>query len=154
MFLKKKEVQREEGVTLCCSRLHLSRTEAKLSLHRVRGIVCCTHMCEHQCQSTVSCLSSLNLMPWQYTLHPNSCLISSAGWWQLMVFSSPLRRRWLSTSWSFSLSPSKSLGQWPQLPVFNSQQVLKAFFSTSFLEKFSFWTFSHLLYSSFLPTSS
>ena len=29
---------------LCCSRLHLSRTEAKLSLHRVRGIVCCTHV--------------------------------------------------------------------------------------------------------------
>ena len=31
---EKKEVQKEEGVTLCCSRLHLSSTEAKSSLHK------------------------------------------------------------------------------------------------------------------------
>ena len=42
---EKKEVQKEEGVTLCYSRLHLSCTEAKSSLHRVRGIVCRTHTC-------------------------------------------------------------------------------------------------------------
>ena len=41
---EKKEVKKEEGVTLCYSRLLLSRTEAKSSLHRVRGIVCHTHV--------------------------------------------------------------------------------------------------------------
>ena len=41
---EKKEGQKEEGVTLCYSRLLLSRTEAKSSLHRVRGIVCRTHV--------------------------------------------------------------------------------------------------------------
>ena len=42
---EKKEDQKEEGVTLYCSRLRISRTNAKPSLHHVRGIVCRTHSC-------------------------------------------------------------------------------------------------------------
>ena len=60
---EKKEDQKEEGVTLYCSRLRISRTNAKPSLHHVRGIVCRTHTCGLLCQCILSCLSSLNLMP-------------------------------------------------------------------------------------------
>ena len=60
---EKKEDQREEGVTLYCSRLRISRTNAKPSLHHVRGIVCRTHSCGLWCQCIVLCLSSLYAMP-------------------------------------------------------------------------------------------
>ena len=60
---EKKEDQKEEGVTLYCSRLRISRTNAKPSLHHVRGIVCRTHTCGLLSQCILSCLSSLNLMP-------------------------------------------------------------------------------------------
>ena len=39
--------------TLYCSRLRISRTAAKPSLHHVRGIVCCTHSCGLQCHTPI-----------------------------------------------------------------------------------------------------
>ena len=95
---------------------------------------CRLHVWLHWCTACPSSVphSMLCSPNKHYTQTPVLLVVCRGG---SLVLSSPLRRRWLSTSWSFSLSPSKSLGQWPQLPVFNFQQVLKAFFSTSFSGK-------------------
>ena len=63
VFLKKED-QREEGVTLCCSRLHLSRTKAKLSWHR-----CAASSAAHPCVDT-------NVSP-LYRVFPHSTLCHS-----------------------------------------------------------------------------
>ena len=78
VFLRRKEDQKEEGVTLYCSRLRISRTNAKPSLHHVRGIVCRTHSCGHLCQTSVWSPSSLYPMPWHeiHLLDTDSCLSS------------------------------------------------------------------------------
>ena len=113
MFLKKKEVQREEGVTLCCSRLHLSRTEAKLSLHRCAASSAATSRMDSMSDH---CMPSLLTQPYAIAIHTTTnqtlVLLVVQGGGSLWSFP----RLWgeaIFPSWSSSFSNSQVKYFWP-----------------------------------------
>ena len=91
---EKKEDQREEGVTLYCSRLRISRTNAKPSLHHVRGIVCRTHTCGLLCSASYRVSSHLTLCLSNTHYNPDSCLsVVQCGRCTAVVFASAVLLR-------------------------------------------------------------